>query len=215
MKLTTSIFVLTLAATTAMGQSVMAPINAAKRAANASSSRTAETNKALSAQQAQAAAAKPAQTSAMPAAKSPFASVPAKQMPGQKNAATTTAMATASMPPNQAAPEMRVKKGRDPFVSIIRTDTSGGKNPCESGKKCLVAGDIVLRGIIKSPDTIIAVVENSHKKTYFLHENDPVFNGEVVKITSDSIIFREHMKDRAGRDATREITKQLNARPIA
>jgi Tfp pilus assembly protein PilP len=207
MKLTTSIFVLMLAATTAMGQSVMAPINAAKRAANASSSRTAETNRALSAPQAPAA-------SAATAAKSPKPSATAKAMPGGKtvataNSATTVAKAT------PAAPELKVKNRRDPFVSIIRTDTSGGKNPCESGKKCLVAGEIVLRGIIKSPDTIIAVVENSHRKTYFLHENDPVFNGEVVKITSDSIVFREHMTDRAGHVATRDITKQLNARPIA
>lgn len=213
MKLTTSIFVLMLAATTAMGQSVMAPINAAKRAANASSSRTAETNRALSAPQAPAAsAAKAAQPSAT-AAKSPKPSATAKAMPGGKtvataNSATTVAKAT-------PAPELKVKNHRDPFVSIIRTDTSGGKNPCESGKKCLVAGEIVLRGIIKSPDTIIAVVENSHRKTYFLHENDPVFNGEVVKITSDSIVFREHMTDRAGHVATRDITKQLNARPIA
>jgi Tfp pilus assembly protein PilP len=213
MKLTTSIFVLTLAASTAMGQSVMAPINAAKRAANASSSRTAETNKALSAQQASAPSAKAAQSSAMPA-KSPFASAPAKQAPTAKNLAKASEMATTSTPANPA-PEMRVKKGRDPFVSIIRTDTTGGKNPCESGKKCLVPGEIVLRGIIKSSDTIIAVVENSHKKTYFLHENDPVFNGEVVKITSDSIVFRERMTDRAGRIATREVTKQLNTRPIA
>jgi Tfp pilus assembly protein PilP len=210
MKLATSIFVLTLAATTAMAQSVMQPINAAKRAANASSNRTAETNKALTPQQAPAPAAKANPSAAV---KSPFTSVSAKQLPAPKNVATASAAAPTVA--TQAAPEMKVKKGRDPFVSIIRTDSTGGKNPCESGKKCLVPGDIVLRGIIKSPDQIIAVVENSHKKTYFLHENDPVFNGEVVKITSDSIVFREHMTDRAGRAGTREVTKQLNTRPIA
>ena len=213
MKLTTSIFVLTLAATTAMGQSVMAPINAAKRAANASSNRTTETNKALTPQAAPAPA--PAAKATPTTARSPFASAPAKQAPGAKNGPTASAATTASMETNPVAPEMKVRKGRDPFVSIIRTDATGGKNPCESGKRCLVPGEIVLRGIIKSQDTIIAVVENSHKKTYFLHENDPVFNGEVVKITSDSIVFREHSTDRAGRVATREVTRQLNTRPIA
>jgi hypothetical protein len=56
---------------------------------------------------------------------------------------------------------------------------------------------------------MMAVVANSTKKTYFLRENDQVFNGSVEKITSDSIIFREYVKDPLGRETAREVVKKL------
>ena len=46
---------------------------------------------------------------------------------------------------------------------------------------------------------MIAVVVNALDKAYFLRENDPVFNGYVVKITGDSIIFKETIQDRLGK----------------
>ena len=214
MKLTTSILGLTLMASAALAQSGIAPINAARRAASASNANTARTNTELNAKpQANA-------QSAQPTAKTPFApKTPVKPAaaaaaPAANAAKPATAPATATTTP---APEM-VKKvpanARDPFVSIIRTDKGGGV-PCVGGKKCLAIGDVILKGIVRSHNTVVAVVENPEKKTYFLHENDPVFEGEVVKITSDSVVFREQVIDRVGKKSTREITKRLNPRPIA
>ena len=54
-----------------------------------------------------------------------------------------------------------------------------------------------------------SVVTNSMNKAYFLRENDPVFNGYVVKITSDSIVFQETMQDRLGKTFTKEVVKKL------
>jgi hypothetical protein len=56
---------------------------------------------------------------------------------------------------------------------------------------------------------MMAVVANSSHHTYFLRENDQVFNGSVEKITSDSIIFREFVKDALGRESAREVVKKL------
>jgi len=56
---------------------------------------------------------------------------------------------------------------------------------------------------------MLAVVVNSSHHTYFLRENDQVFNGSVEKITSDSIIFREFVKDPLGRETAREVVKKL------
>jgi hypothetical protein len=232
MTLRTFIFVLTLGVAAAAAQSGIAPIDAAHRAAKAASSRTAESNQALNAQAASATAAKPAPVTAAPAAvkNNPPKSVakavatrPATRVavqPKAKQTASVKAQSAAAIEKkdeNDDSPKsisaIRANR-RDPFVSIIRTD-KGTADPCMSGKKCLVIGDIVLRGIVRSPSEVIAVVENPQKKTYFLHENDPVFNGAVVKITSDAVVFREQIFDRAGRSTTREITKHLNTRPIA
>jgi hypothetical protein len=53
------------------------------------------------------------------------------------------------------------------------------------------------------------VVVNAMNKAYFLKENDPVYNGYVLKITGDSVVFKETYQDRLGKELTREIVKKL------
>ena len=102
---------------------------------------------------------------------------------------------------------------RDPFVSPVVTHISGPTG-CSTGKRCLEIGQIMLTGIVKCENGMIAVVVNSLNKAYFLRENDPVFNGYVVKITGDSVIFSETGQDQLGKPFTRDITKKI-ATPAA
>lgn len=96
---------------------------------------------------------------------------------------------------------------RDPFISPVVNHTGG--SGCSTGKKCLEIGAINLRGVVHSDAGFIAVVTNSLNKAYFLRENDPVFDGYVVKITGDSIIFKETLQDKLGKSFTREVTKKI------
>lgn len=212
MNVRTTIFVLVLAAPAAWAQASPAPINAARNAAAVASSNTQRTNAAMP-----NAPAAPA-TTAAPNAKAATANAPASK-PGTKKHSAPIAEAVKKElekpQPENKPTQLPRQSRRDPFMSIIRTDAAGTKNPCVSGKKCLAVNEIVLRGIVRSQGSVIAVVENPEKKTYFLRENDPVLNGEVVKITADSVVFRERSTDRAGRVNTKEITKKIDARPIA
>jgi Tfp pilus assembly protein PilP len=96
---------------------------------------------------------------------------------------------------------------RDPFFSPVVQQTTG--SGCSTGKKCLEIGQINVRGVVKSDTGFIAVVTNSLNKAYFLHENDPVFNGYVVRITGDSVVFQETMQDKLGKPFTREVVKKI------
>jgi hypothetical protein len=96
---------------------------------------------------------------------------------------------------------------RDPFISPVVSHA--GTTSCNSGKKCLEIGTLNLRGVVHGEAGFIAVVSNGLNKAYFLRENDPVFNGYVVKITGDSIIFQETLQDRVGKSFTREVTKKI------
>ena len=96
---------------------------------------------------------------------------------------------------------------RDPFISPVVSHAGG--SGCSTGKKCLEIGAINLRGVVHSDAGFIAVVTNNLNKAYFLRENDPVFDGYVVKITGDSIIFKATMQDRLGKTFTREVTKKI------
>ena len=96
---------------------------------------------------------------------------------------------------------------RDPFFSPVVQQLGG--SGCSTGKKCLEIGQINVRGVVKADSGFIAVVTNSLNKAYFLHENDPVFNGYVVRITGDSVVFQETMQDKLGKSFTREVVKKI------
>jgi Tfp pilus assembly protein PilP len=96
---------------------------------------------------------------------------------------------------------------RDPFFSpVVQQATGSG---CSTGKKCLEIGQINLRGVVHSESGFIAVVTNTLNKAYFLHENDPVFNGYVMRITGDSVVFEETVQDKLGKPFTREVVKRI------
>lgn len=155
--------------------------------------------------------AKPAAPAAKPATPmaQPKAAVQKPAMAVQKQKPATKAAAKA--PVKQAA---KAPSKRDPFLSPVREGGQGGPD-CSVGKKCLAIDTILLRGIVRAPSGSIAVVESSTRKvTYFLRENDPVFNGYVVKITADTVMFRENVVDRFGKQSTRDIPKRVSAPPV-
>ena len=100
-----------------------------------------------------------------------------------------------------APKQINLTSRRDPFVSPVVNRSMIGSG-CSTGKRCLAIDQINLKGVVKADSGMIAVVVNSLNKAYFLRENDPVFNGFVVKITGDSIIFKETVQDRLGKPFT-------------
>jgi AMIN domain len=139
---------------------------------------------------------------------------PAKGATSAKIAApavSTPAPAAPATIANAPKPKAEEKKWamsgkRDPFFSPVVQQNGSG---CSTGKKCLEIGAINLRGVVKSDSGFIAVVTNNLNKAYFLRENDPVFNGYVVKITGDSVVFQETIQDKLGKPFTREIVKRI------
>jgi Tfp pilus assembly protein PilP len=160
------------------------------------------------------AATKPAAQASKPESKQPgkaAAPVTAKAVAPAKTTAPAVSAAATQTAPAPKAPKPEEKKWamngkRDPFFSpVVQTNGSG----CSTGKKCLEIGAINLRGVVKSDTGFIAVVTNNLNKAYFLRENDPVFNGYVVKITGDSVVFQETIQDKLGKPFTREVVKRI------
>jgi hypothetical protein len=120
-------------------------------------------------------------------------------------AAAPAKSANAPKPPKEEK-KWAMSGKRDPFFSPVVQQNGSG---CSTGKKCLEIGAINLRGVVKSDTGFIAVVTNTLNKAYFLRENDPVFNGYVVKITGDSVVFQETIQDKLGKSFTREVVKRI------
>src|SRR5439155_15594483 len=105
---------------------------------------------------------------------------------------------------SKASRVINITGRRDPFLSPVVNRSMVGSG-CSSGKRCLSIGDVNLKGVVRADSGMIAVVVNTLNKAYFLRENDPVFNGYVIKITQDSIVFKETMQDKLGKSFTREV----------
>lgn len=154
------------------------------------------------------ASVKPAYTGGKAAARPAKAAARKPSQPEPKAAANAEPPAEASGTDKKETASV-IHQGRDPFVSPVVQHIGG--SGCSTGKRCLAIDQIALKGVVRSENGMIAVVVNALDKAYFLRENDPVFNGYVVRITGDSIIFKETFQDRLGKSATREVVKRIIA----
>ena len=151
-----------------------------------------------------------------------IAVVPTKKAPAKAKAAESKTSQKESSPDTvsvEKAPEpakndkttkiISANGRRDPFISPVISQSAVGSG-CSSGKRCLAVDQISLKGVVKSETGMIAVVVNAVDKAYFLRENDPVFDGYVLKITGDSIVFKETVQDKLGKPFTKEVTKKIS-----
>jgi hypothetical protein len=107
---------------------------------------------------------------------------------------------------------------RDPFkipplvpeVALQPGDIATG--PLPPGSRGLIIGQLKLEGIVrvgKEPPKMIAVLANPANRAFFLHENDPLYNGVITKITPDSVYFREDVHDAEGKTSSHEVIKKM------
>ena len=224
MKLTTGILFLGMVAGTAWGQNPDVIENTRNTMKAVQQKKAMDSDAALSASQ--GSAANPAtpsanqQTAARQAVSkrvSKPVALKAKNSAGRKKAQPKQEIAVE----NQKKPadtksqpkQVNLAGRRDPFVSPVVNRSMLGSG-CSSGKRCLTIDQINLKGVVKADSGMIAVVVNTVNKAYFLRENDPVFNGYVVRITGDSIIFKETVQDRLGKSFTREVTKKITTSAV-
>jgi len=136
-------------------------------------------------------------------------------------AARPTAPAPAPQPvivpkPHSTEPMMKVAteaNRRDPFSTLIGREPHGGtpSNPVlPPGKAGLQVESLIIQGLVRGPNGMIAVVENPQQRVYFLHEGDSLFDGKVDRITIEGITFHETGKDAFGKPLVRDVTKHLN-----
>jgi hypothetical protein len=226
MKLATGILILGMGLGTAAAQTPSIIDTTKAKLVSAQQQNTAATNAALAASQGQS--AQPQATAGKPAAAKQPSTTQAKTASPASKATPQKTTTVAVNQPKPAKPAVAVedKKNpvdskkdahptismaggrRDPFLSPVVNHSMGGSG-CSTGKRCLAVDQIALTGIVKSDGGMIAVVMNAMNKAYFLRENDPVFNGYVVKITGDSIVFKETMQDKLGKSFTREVIKKI------
>jgi type IV pilus assembly protein PilP len=99
---------------------------------------------------------------------------------------------------------------RDPFVSL--TARGGDLPPAgsrPSGPAGLLVNEITLKGVLKSPKGLIALVQAPDNRTYIMHAGDKVFDGTVKAITQDALVFSQDVNDPLSLVKQREVRKAI------
>lgn len=101
---------------------------------------------------------------------------------------------------------------RDPFKSLLVTNRptlAGGPRP--DGIPGLLIDEILLSGIIQTADGFVAQVQASdRKKSYLLEVGARLYDGDVVRITPNEVIFKQNVRDPTALKPFREVVKKLN-----
>jgi hypothetical protein len=99
---------------------------------------------------------------------------------------------------------------RDPFKSLlVGTENPAIRGPRPEGIPGLLIDEIDLLGIWRTPRGYVAQVKASNK-SYLLREGDQLFDGDVVNIHKDEIVFKQQVQDPTALKPFREVVKSLN-----
>jgi len=99
---------------------------------------------------------------------------------------------------------------RDPFQSLIGPAPKLQDKDRPSGIPGFLIDELRLQGVIRTRQQgLIAMVSGPDNKGYMVHVGDKVLDGEVVRITPSSVVFRQEVNDPTRIERFREVVKEL------
>lgn len=101
---------------------------------------------------------------------------------------------------------------RDPFRSLLAAKNRvERKGPLPEGIPGLLIEELDLTGIFKTSRGFVAQVSASNKeKSYLIREGDELYDGDVVSITQNEVVFKQIVNDPTVIKPFREVVKKLS-----
>lgn len=158
---------------------------------------------------------------AVPAGVAAQESVPPAQPPAEAAPADAASQAGAQIDEILAGEEAVLAGGaysydpgnrRDPFKSlIVGQNRQAPRGPLPEGIAGLLIDEIDLTGIFKTSRGFVAQVVASNKaKSYLLREGDQLYDGDVVGISQNEVVFKQIVNDPTVIKPFREVVKKLS-----
>ena len=100
---------------------------------------------------------------------------------------------------------------RDPFRSLLVREQNKGGLERPPGIAGISIDDLVVHGIWKTKAGYVAQIRATDNKSYLIRSGDLLYDGEVVRVGPNEVVFRQNITDPQSVKPFREVTKQLNA----
>lgn len=98
---------------------------------------------------------------------------------------------------------------RDPFRSLIGPTPKLEPGQRPPGLPGFLIDEMKLQGIFKTPQGMTAMINGPDNKGYLIRIGDKVLDGEVIRITPSSVVFRQEVNDPTRIERYREVVKDL------
>jgi Tfp pilus assembly protein PilP len=100
---------------------------------------------------------------------------------------------------------------RDPFRSLVgpAPKLEPGQRP--PGLPGFMIDEMKLQGVVRTRNSgLVAMINGPDNKGYLVKVGDKVLDGEVIRITPSSVVFRQEVNDPTRIERYREVVKDLN-----
>ncbi|HEX9983433.1 MAG TPA: pilus assembly protein PilP [Thermoanaerobaculia bacterium] len=100
---------------------------------------------------------------------------------------------------------------RDPFRSLVgpAPKLEPGQRP--PGLPGFMIDEMKLQGVVRTRNSgLVAMINGPDNKGYLIKVGDKVLDGEVIRITPSSVVFRQEVNDPTRIERYREVVKDLN-----
>ncbi len=135
---------------------------------------------------------------------------PAAQ-PKQPASPPPAATATATPAPAPAAEAYTYDPAgrRDPFVSLLSRGIEPTTGKKLTGLSSLTTGEVMLRGVMQSRNSYVALLSGPDGKTYPARVNDRLLDGVIRSVTPQGIVIMQEVNDPLSLVKQREVRKGL------
>lgn len=100
---------------------------------------------------------------------------------------------------------------RDPFRSLLEKTVVDDLRPRPPGVPGLLIDELDLKGIILKDGVWVAMVQAGKQEvSYLLRAGDELYDGDVVRISLDEVVFKQIVNDPKIFKPFREVVKKLN-----
>jgi len=102
---------------------------------------------------------------------------------------------------------------RDPFQSLVGPAPKMQTGPRPPGPAGFLIDEMKLQGVIKTKQGLVGMINGPDNKGYLIHVGDKVLDGEVIRLTPSSVVFRQEVNDPTRIERYREVVKDLRPEP--
>jgi type IV pilus assembly protein PilP len=98
---------------------------------------------------------------------------------------------------------------RDPFRSLVGPAPKIQEGVRPPGMAGFLIDEIKLQGVIRTKQGLVAMLAAPDNKSYLVRVGDKVLDGEIIRITPSSVVFRQEVNDPTRIERYREVVKDL------
>ena len=99
---------------------------------------------------------------------------------------------------------------RDPFVSLALGFNISGLGPRPPGLNGMLIQEISLRGIVKTQDGYIAMIQGTDNKSYFARIGESLYDGNIQSIDDFRVVFRQEINNPLRIEQFQQVEKSLH-----